>query len=540
LTNMFKTKSDYSSLVFRVEQWEQNQQVMVRYMAEMKHQLASLSDQFNNRPERKQLNSLQDALSQLQRQFEQLSAPTDAPVKVVNLRPEVATVVDEIQPQSTQVQSYEYQLVFDRSGSRAVLISALLKAQSRLIIVCPWLSRNSIDADLMQKFRDCLNRNCRIDIGWGSFRREQGKTGLRWGNSALQNLRQLEQDYPEQFKLKLLGTHEKFLVCDDSIAMLGSHNMLTSNAQGVAREVGIRTTDPQIIQGLINRFDSVKVQAIDENLTADSVSHDDVEADDDTSARSSQLSAVDAKELLRRYKAGERDFTGINLARVDLTSTNLDGALLIEANLSGTNLNKAKLQVARLLQANLNKADLSEANLYQADLTAANLSGAILIQADLSSANLPAANLSGAILMQANLYQADLTAANLSGAILMQADLRKANLTAVNLSKAKLTNAILHGTNLSGANLTGVTLIGLNFQNTNLSGASLSEANLCGAYLGYRNLSGVNLTKADLRGANLEGANLEKANLTRANLGGANLIGAKLSGAIMPDGTVHD
>jgi len=39
------------------------------------------------------------ALSQLQRQFDQLSAPTDAPVKVVNLRPEVATVVDEIQPQ---------------------------------------------------------------------------------------------------------------------------------------------------------------------------------------------------------------------------------------------------------------------------------------------------------------------------------------------------------------------------------------------------------------------------------------------------------
>ncbi len=62
---MSAQESDRESLVFRIEQLEQNQQVLVRYMAEMKRQLNGLSDQFNNRLELQQLNSLQNALSQL-------------------------------------------------------------------------------------------------------------------------------------------------------------------------------------------------------------------------------------------------------------------------------------------------------------------------------------------------------------------------------------------------------------------------------------------------------------------------------------------
>ncbi len=136
-------------LVLKIEQLEQNQQVLVRYMAEMKRQLNGLSDQFNNRLEPQQLNSLQNALTQLHQQFDRRSAPPEVPMEVVNLLPEVAASVDEMPLQPTQVKSYETQLVFDRSGSRAVLLEALEKAQTRLIIVCPWLSRNSINADLM-------------------------------------------------------------------------------------------------------------------------------------------------------------------------------------------------------------------------------------------------------------------------------------------------------------------------------------------------------------------------------------------------------
>jgi len=528
LANLFMlinmSNQERESFVFRIEQLEENQRVLALDMAEMKRQL-------------------QDALSQLHQQFDERSVPT-APVVVVNEPTEDVSYKDELHQQPTQVQSYEYQLVFDRSGSRAVLIEALLKAQTRLIIVCPWLSRNSIDPDLMQKFRDCLNRNCHIDIGWG-YLSGRGKTGIAWGNSAIKDLKQLERDYPKQFKLKLLGTHEKFLVCDDSIAMLGSHNMLSSNAQGVTREVGIRTTDPQIIQGLINRFDgafnseSLDVQDISEDSDAILINSnnelDDQDSDDITGDE--QVTVVNTEELLRRFEVGERDFTGINLSGANLSGKSFDfdarsseAIILIKANLSSTNLTKVNLKYAKLLQANLTKASLSEANLLAVNFTAADLSGANLMQSNLTHANLTAANLSGAILTMADLSGTNFTAADLSNARLNSAKFSNTNLSGTNLSKVQLTNANFDGSNLSGANLTGLSLVGINFKGAKLSRANLSGANLCGASLYQQDLSGVNLTKADLRGANLKGA----------NLGGANLEGANLSGAILPDGTVHE
>jgi uncharacterized protein YjbI with pentapeptide repeats len=55
-----------------------------------------------------------------------------------------------------------------------------------------------------------------------------------------------------------------------------------------------------------------------------------------------------AEELLQRYAAGERDFSGINLREVELVdvqlpSINLSNADLIGANLAGSNLSEADL-----------------------------------------------------------------------------------------------------------------------------------------------------------------------------------------------------
>jgi uncharacterized protein YjbI with pentapeptide repeats len=537
------------SLVSKIEQLERQHQVLAKYIATTKRQLDGLSEQFNNRPELEQLASLQDVLAQLQRQPDDPPASPVAPVEVVNLQTEMAAWADE--SQLTPVPPYEYQLVFDRSGSRAVLLEALEQAQGRLIIVCPWLNRNSIDADLMQKFRDCLNRNCRIEIGWGHLS-DRNRIGISWRYNALPDLRQMEQDYPGFFSLKLLGTHEKFLVCDSTFAMLGSHNLLTSSAQSAEREIGIRTTDPYIIQGLIDRFDNVQV--VDTQITVDSliaepaslddsevlelqdlgkqknaflVSPDTEEAaqDIDDTSKNAQGAALNADELSKRYKAGERDFTGINLTYGSLYTENLSGANLSRANLSGISLSRANLT-----GVNLTCAELSAAILDGAKLTGANLCGAVLIQS----------HMSGADLSEANLSYTNLTAAYLVSANLMKVNLKGANLAAANLSGSNLRKAGFNEkTRLSGADLSSVNLAGQNLQKLNMSGVNLTNANLCGAWLCFSNLSGANLTSSDLRGADLSGANLEKANLKGANLSGANLDGVKLSGAIMPDDTIH-
>jgi hypothetical protein len=141
-------------------------------------------------------------------------------------------------------------------------------------------------------------------------------------------------------------------------------------------------------------------------------------------------------KFLADYAAGERDFRGIDLSRV-----NLAGAFLYRAYLEGAILKDANLEGADLDGAYLAGADLSRANLYCAILAETNLEGAILKDANLEGANLRRANLYCATLQDADLRDSDLELAILEGA----------NLTGANLSRVNLDGADLDGANLAGA-----------------------------------------------------------------------------------------
>ncbi len=90
-----------------------------------------------------------------------------------------------------------------------------------------------------------------------------------------------------------------------------------------------------------------------------------------------------AAELLEKYAAGERTFTGAELGAVDLRA----------ANLRGVDLSYADLSAANLSQTNLRGADLSYANLSEANLQSSDLRGASLIGTDLRAALLETADL---------------------------------------------------------------------------------------------------------------------------------------------------
>ena len=145
------------------------------------------------------------------------------------------------------------------------------------------------------------------------------------------------------------------------------------------------------------------------------------------------LIRLTADEFLRRYAAGERNFTNANLRC----------ALLDSRSLSEANLSWAKLSWANLSGTNLSKADLTAADLSEANLSRANLSNTYLLRTNLKSANL---------------YQADLRGADLSRACLSEANLSEADLRGANLSLADLRGAELSHTKLNEANLTGAKL----------------------------------------------------------------------------------
>ena len=342
--------------------------------------------------------------------------------------------------------------------------------------------------------------------------------------------------------------------------------------------VAQKLDDAEILRRFSDRVDNQLREKVAGESVANPVNADNLEADKDVddSVSESQEPAITAEEFLRRYNEGERDFSGLDLAGV-----NLSGKSLHNVNLSSANLSGAELSEANLSGANLTEANLCGANLYKANLESSNLGKAQLLNANLSEVklnhctNLVEANLSGVnfssivvgfypikLLSMANLSKANLTGLNLRSSQLMKADLSNANLSNTNLLMANLEGANLEGAklqqalynaqtvfprgfdpvkagacliapnvSLKEANLACRNLSEVNLSEANLSGANLTKANLQSAKLLQANLNKTNLSEANMRSANLTAANLIGANLMQANLYCANLTAADLSGA---------
>ena len=129
------------------------------------------------------------------------------------------------------------------------------------------MTKYAIDLDVRDLIINALERGVSIDIGWGHLkdvdndRSRLSQTELlkpgkqKWLYNAVPGLEEIQAEYPNLLTLKVLGTHEKFLVCDRKFAMVGSHNYLTSNTSSSERELGIKTDSPELIDKLIELFD---------------------------------------------------------------------------------------------------------------------------------------------------------------------------------------------------------------------------------------------------------------------------------------------
>lgn len=205
------------------------------------------------------LKDLEDTLRKLK---EELSSRFDKAVKV-----QIAEINDQLSKSRPQ---YRYELVYDRSGSRKKLIQALQESEKQLVLVCPWLAYYSLDNEVIQLLKKSLEREVKIHIGWGHLNdvdKFGGDLGLIRQKlqslenglyTALSSLENLEKEYSTNFHLKLIGTHEKFLVCDSAWGMLTSHNFLCSGDRSAEREIGLITNDIGILQKLVSRYNTAK------------------------------------------------------------------------------------------------------------------------------------------------------------------------------------------------------------------------------------------------------------------------------------------
>ncbi len=234
----------------------------------------SLHDRTHN------LGNLEQQLSTLQHQISLLEQnPLDVEVNINRLLDRsIGKQIDEVNKIIKETRkSFGYELVFDRSGSHQVLIDSFQQAKEQIVIICPWVSGHVIK-DIYPHIEAALKRKVQISIGWGHLNdtRIYGKKSndlynnlnrndlLRlnpqdWKYGGISILEKIQKKYPGQLKLKVIGTHEKFLVCDRQIAMVGSHNFLTSGESSPEREIGLKTNDPYIIDKLITRFNQPNI-----------------------------------------------------------------------------------------------------------------------------------------------------------------------------------------------------------------------------------------------------------------------------------------
>lgn len=185
-----------------------------------------------------------------------------------------------------QRDAQEFEMLFDLQhgmghSGRQLLEEVLASAKERLVVVFPQPDCAPFDPILIQQFRDFLDRGGHLDIGWGNLNstthndhpryiqpKNQGPSPIDPRQNLLKKLllqlNQLRQIYPHQFRFKVLGTDDNFLLCDRDFAVLGFQSLnLSSSYPRVA--VGLRTTNQNVIEQLSDRFDNPQISGEDPN-----------------------------------------------------------------------------------------------------------------------------------------------------------------------------------------------------------------------------------------------------------------------------------
>jgi|GEM_PF-5494904 len=244
-------------------------------------------------------SSITTAIDPLRQQLQQLSERID---HLQGIASQPGTMTEEIvlnwissinRHLSTLPDTEGHQLLFDPfANSSQVLQEALRQVRKRLILVCPWSDDQELDPSLLAQLATLLERGVQVDIGWSlpsadtldfpsngttasdPWQRPESPVSIATRipeSSPLYPLEELRQTYPKQLQIRTLATAEHFLVCDRAFALIGGHPgaplpatagdlaatlPLTNASPTPLRNIGIKTTDPRIIQLLIDRFQS--------------------------------------------------------------------------------------------------------------------------------------------------------------------------------------------------------------------------------------------------------------------------------------------
>jgi tetratricopeptide (TPR) repeat protein/predicted nucleic acid-binding Zn-ribbon protein len=274
---------------------QQQLDTVQQFAQNLERQQQTLRDCINHLPKLLDFSGLQNQLKFLTHRID--GAESGIARMQIWVEESLQNRIEEMNQQLQKVQpATNYGLVLDFKGnqsaagqannevesahsSRTVLEEALESAQTQIVLVWSRPDQGMLDPGVIQKFQSFLDRGGCLDIGWGRLEETlKGRSprflNQRWGidshekqllRDALNQLAQLKQDYPNQLRFKLLGTDENFLICDRTFAVLGIHPFAVQETDLPEVAIGLRTTDTQVIQQLINRFEDPMLNPGDAN-----------------------------------------------------------------------------------------------------------------------------------------------------------------------------------------------------------------------------------------------------------------------------------
>lgn len=278
-----------SAAIGQTNVYPEVQDIVAAYLGQLRSQLTDVQQMTqtlaqHQRQLRAYVNQLPQTLDvvALQRQLQRLTDSITSSQSTRSLQSRIReTLHREFRGVNQQLQSLpaapQYELIFDLDGganSRAVLEEALEQTQQRLILVFPWSSdpagvaaQYRLDAALIQKMESFLKDNGRLEVGWchQAVPAERFLSPIERGwidpqspvlQETLNQLLRLKRTYGDRFHFKIFGTSENFLVSDQTFAVMGVHDTLTTHTVLAELRLKLRTTDRSVIQQLIHRFDN--------------------------------------------------------------------------------------------------------------------------------------------------------------------------------------------------------------------------------------------------------------------------------------------
>lgn len=248
---------------------------------------------------------------------------------------------------------------------------------------------------------------------------------------------------------------------------------------------------------------------------------DEITGDEGLAKRHIRAMAKD--EIIRRYKSGERDFSGIIAPNSDFSGADLRGIIFRRAKLAHSSFKNCNIR-----NADFSFAEAQDTGFENANAEGANFSDAILFNSNFCNARVTSAVFHNANIADCNFGGCDKKSADFSGAshnsvfggAVMAAEkiIREYGLGRRDFSGVVAPNSDFSGQDLRGIILRKANLHFSSFNHTDLTAADLSGADLTDCAFGSTILRNANLSKANLWWSRIKKAIMENANLSDANI----------------------